>query len=100
MTDFLKKDGWDAISAHHINFLGKDDIMQLSRAIDLDRVMITSDKKDFLNLAKSMSHKGIILVSRQIKLDNCALFARNISKLLNRYTKDEFKDLLLWVKLG
>ena len=99
LADLLKKEGWDAISAHHIGFLGKDDMTQLLRAIQLDKVFITSDKKDFFNLAKSVSNKGIILVSRHIKLDNCAIFAKNISKLLNRYTKEEFTNLLLWVNL-
>lgn len=99
LASLIRQEGWDAVSSYDVNLNGASDILQLSKAVSLGRVMVTVDKPDFINLACASAHTGIILVPRQIRLSMYRSIAKAICKLLNTYTKDEFCGLLLWAKL-
>jgi len=60
IAEQLRRRGIDAVSARDLAALGKSDPDHLARAIDMDRVLVTSDS-DFLAIAATgVQHPGIV----------------------------------------
>jgi hypothetical protein len=70
-------------------------------AIKLKRLIISNDKNTFLNNSKANSkdHFGIILITRQHTTITSINKLTNdlINKYLNKYTADEFKNLIVYL---
>ena len=96
----LRKKGFVVKTAEELNTIGASDYEHLSTAIDLKSTLITDDKKTFLidSKATSREHYGIIIVSKQFSKTRAASAAKlAIDKYLNRYTKDEWKKLIVYL---
>ncbi len=80
LAKFLRQQGFDAISAHEINATGLNDKDQLNLAIAQQRVLISYNKRNFLqdSKAEQNNHFGIILITTQ----------RKTIKDLNKLTKE------------
>lgn len=100
IAKLLRNNDFDAISASEIGNINLSDAQQLAAAVNMKRVIITSDKRNFLvnSKAKERNHFGIIIVTKQYNIPSLnKLVEKIISKYLNRYTTDEFKNVVFYV---
>src|SRR3989344_9024648 len=91
----LRKNGFTVRTAKEEGLVGAKDNDVLTTAICLKSVLITIDKRTFLDdsEAKSREHYGIIIITKQLDATNSAAAAREVIKLfLNTYAKDEWKN--------
>ncbi len=91
---FLKDKNFDVISAYDIGNVGLNDAQQLAAAVNMKRVIMTTDKRNFLKNSNSdkTNHFGIIIITKQYK-DSSSIYKmvnRIIKRYLNFYTADEF----------
>lgn len=97
LAEILRKEGWHATSAFEKSNLGKSDNEQLLEAVKFKAVLITSDKSTFVKETYGIEHFGLIMVSRSVPRDQVASVARKVSELLNKYTADEFRDVVFFI---
>ena len=97
LAGLLKKEGWSVTSVFDEGTVGEKDIDQLMEAVKRQSVFVTTDKRTFLKETKGQSHKGIIIIQRTVALDNLAAVQKKISELLNRYTADEFENVVFYI---
>ena len=99
-SDELRAQGFAVKTAQELKMCAKDDKEQLDLAITLKSVLITMDKKTFIqdSNATGREHFGIILIQKELNSANAASAAKQvIDKYLNRYTKDEWKRLVVYL---
>lgn len=60
IAEQLRQKGIDVVTVHDLGQAGDSDVNHLTRAIDMDRVLVTADA-DFLRLvADGINHTGIV----------------------------------------
>ena len=94
LVKILKNKGFDAVSAAEVGIQEKKDEQHLAYANQENRVIITFNKKDFLKLAQTYPHKGIILYN-QVSLLKYAALAKKIAEKLILIR--EWSNLLIWL---
>ncbi len=98
VPSYLRTRGFDAINARDTGMRGRSDRDQFVFAIANERVIVTHDRIDFLELhdewlTANRAHCGIILTAVRPPAE----IARRIADLLNRLTADELKNGLFYV---
>lgn len=100
IAKLLKNNGFDAISASEVGNLNLSDAQQLATAVNMKRVIITTNKRNFLldSGARNINHFGIVIVTSQYKTASLnKLVSKIIQKYLNKYTADEFKNAVFYL---
>ena len=96
----LRDKGFDAVSASEIGNINLTDAQQLAAAVNMRRVIITTDKRNFFadSKAKSINHFGIMVITSQYKVSLLnRLLNKIIQNYLNRYTSDEFENTVFYL---
>src|SRR3989344_1130256 len=96
----LRKNGFTVRTAKEEGLVGAKDKDVLTTAICLKSVLITTDILTFIedSKARSREYYGIIVITKQLDSSVSASAAREAIKLLlNRYTKDEWKNLVVYL---
>ncbi len=96
----LRKKGFNVRTATELQNIGFSDKEQLDFSISLKSLFITKDKRTFLqdSHALAVSHFGIIIIPKSFSRDQSYATALVlIEKYLNRYTKDELKNMILYL---
>jgi predicted nuclease of predicted toxin-antitoxin system len=88
VSEILRMNGTDAVSAHEKGMLGASDEEQLAFAVAEDRAMVTRNRDDFVILTVQAfealkPHKGLIIVPHTIPGSDFGLLAT----LLMKYAK-------------
>lgn len=94
----IKEHGFDVLRAEDMGNSGFTDEQQLQIAINLERTFITDDKKTFISDSGALlvNHFGIIIITKQISKQDAVHMAKEIiGNYLNRYAKDEWKNLIV-----
>jgi len=65
VADALLRHGHDVVLLHKVLPVTSSDEEVFAHAIDTQRVMITCNRDDFLQLAKNRSHPGLIILIRR-----------------------------------
>ncbi len=98
---FLKEKKFEVISAHDLGAKGLNDEQQLKIAINHRSLLITNNKRDFLEESKANQeeHFGIIIITHQHKtisgLYNLAKMV--FDQYLNWYTAEEFRNFVIYL---
>lgn len=94
----LRSCGIKVKSAQESGATGFDDKAQLQIATVLQSVLITIDKRTFLQDSDALrkEHYGIIIILRQVGTINATAVAEEVfEKFLNIYPKDEWKNFVV-----
>lgn len=79
--DVLVQAGHDVARLRAVLPVDAADRDVLRRAIDDDRILITCNRDDFLNLVHGGAHPGLlILIRRRSRIEECAALLRLIKK--------------------
>lgn len=94
----LKTRGFDVISTHDADMLGKSDEEQMLYAVSLQRAILTHNRSDFESLhkklmEKGLKHYGIIIAKRRKDAEVVA----KILNLLDRVTFEEMENQLRYI---
>jgi predicted nuclease of predicted toxin-antitoxin system len=92
----LREDGFDAYHVDELHRSGLTDGEQLAFAAAAGRVLVTHNRDDFLLLASEWwigdrHHAGVIYAQQQ----PLAALDRRLRALLNRFTAESLRDLVL-----
>ncbi len=90
VAGLLIKHGINAASAHETGMIQASDREQLDYAASRDRVMVTRNRNDFIQLTVQffnslLPHKGVIIVPHTIPGDNFALIAGALKNYASRH---------------
>ena len=94
----LRKKGSDIVRAEELGNTCLSDAEQLNIALNLGRVLLSDDKCTFIKDSRALEidHCGIIILTRQVSKQDAVLIAEEVDKkFLNRYAKDEWKNLIV-----
>jgi predicted nuclease of predicted toxin-antitoxin system len=99
LASVLRERGIDCLSTRDAENLGHSDIQQLRFATAHGRVILTFNVKDFLRLARELTHSGRhhsgIVVSDHIPFRE---LLRRILVLVHRQTQTDLNDTVLWLQ--
>ena len=96
ITEQLRIRGIDALCARDIGALGESDPKQLQRAIEMGRVLVTSDI-DFLRIASDITeHSGIIFGHQ--RLLSIGAWVRGLELICMSYTADDFTNRVEYLR--
>lgn len=94
----LKTRGFDVLSSHDADMLGKSDEEQMLCAVSLQRAILTHNRSDFESLhkkliEKGLNHYGIIIAKRR----KDAEIVTKILNLLDTVTAEEMENQLRYI---
>ncbi|BBO85429.1 hypothetical protein DSCO28_59950 [Desulfosarcina ovata subsp. sediminis] len=94
VSEILRKNGIDAVSAHEKGMLGASDEEQLTFAAAKERAMVTRNRDDFITLTVQAfealrPHKGLIIVPHTISESDFG----KLAALLTTYAKNHPRGL-------
>ena len=95
----LRNKGFNVQTARDAGMLERDDADHFAYAAERELVMVTHNREDFKRLFEQYAleerpHSGVVTALRRSPNQVADLL---ISEVLNRYTKDEMRDRLLFV---
>lgn len=99
IATLLRAKGFSVQTARDAGMLERDDAEHFAYAAQHDLVMVTHNRDDFVTLfanyaANERPHGGVVVALRRSPFQIADLL---VSEVLNRYTKDEMHDRLLFV---
>ncbi|MCL4552842.1 MAG: DUF5615 family PIN-like protein [Candidatus Marsarchaeota archaeon] len=102
VAKLLRSEEYDAISAHEVGMLEKDDEEQLQYAASNGRAILTFNQKHFRPLydqwwLAGRSHSGIVL-SREYKLDEIGELVRLVRNLVVRSNPEDLTNSLVYLQ--
>ena len=88
----LRKDGIDAVSAHEVDLLQVADQAQLAYAATNQRVCVTRNRNDFIQLTvlfynDMRPHCGVLIVPHSLPGNDFALLARALNRYAARHPR-------------
>lgn len=90
----MRNRGMDVVMANDVGMRGAKDIEHLTKARQLNRVIVTKDS-DFLRLhAKQIPHSGIIYLPRDTSIGETI---RRLTLIFQQMTASDFKNTLKYL---
>lgn len=90
----LKAKGIEAVSIHEENISSISDAHLLDYCTQKGRIILTNDS-DFLKLAKTKSHSGIVYLLSQYTTVGDII--RAIVRLIDTYSTEDFSDAIFYI---
>jgi predicted nuclease of predicted toxin-antitoxin system len=92
ITELLRKQGVDCISAHEIEMIQVSDLEQLMLAARQKRCLVTKNRDDFIRLTVQffndhLPHYGVLIIPHTIPGDRFSLIVNELAKYALNYPK-------------
>ena len=93
ISELLRKNGIDALSAHEVGMTGASDREQLEFAARKKRCLVTRNRDDFIHLSAQffndhLPHSGVIIVPHTVPGDRFSLIARLLTKFAHHHSSE------------